>query len=405
MWRPSGILPMRIVTVGAHASQFYVHSRGFSVSDEVPFVDLKAQYRSLSSDIMPAVESVFQSAAFVMGPDLTAFEEEFSTFIGAKHCVGVESGTAALKLAMQAIGIKAGDEVIIPANTYIACAFAVSQIGAVPVFVDMDENYLIDISSIEGVITSRTKAIMAVHLYGQAVDLVPLMLIASKRGLKIVEDASQAHGAFYRGKRVGSYGDVTAFSFYPGKNLGAYGDGGAVVTNDDSVADQVRLIRDFGQRKKYEHLLIGDNCRLDTVQAAILRVKLRHLDSWNARRHAAAVRYGERLAEIGLKPPSLGAQNEHVHHLYVVEVPERDAASAFLAQRGIQTGIHYPIPIHLQKAYAHLGIGSGKFPKTEKAAKNILSLPMFPEITHAQVDRVVDSLKEYLATANAAASF
>jgi len=331
-----------------------------------------------------------------MGPDLDAFEMEFANFVGTQYCIGVESGTAALKVALQAIGVGPGDEVIIPANTYIACAFAVSQVGAIPIMVDVDDAYLMDADSIEAAITSKTKAIMPVHLYGQAVDIDRILALAKTNGIKVIEDVSQAHGAMHRGKRAGSFGDVAAFSFYPSKNLGAYGDGGAIVTNDPEIADRVRLLRDFGQRKKYEHWIIGDNCRLDTVQAAVLRVKLRHLDAWNAQRQRAARLYDERIREIGLQPPISTNRDGHVYHLYVVALPERDRAIASLAEKNIETGVHYPIPIHLQPAYEHLGIERGRFPKTEAAASVILSLPMFPEITEQQIDRVTNVLQAHV---------
>jgi len=366
------------------------------VADLLPLVDLNAQYRSIAHEILPAVTNVFESAAFIMGPDLDAFEMEFANFVGTQYCVGVESGTAALKVALQAIGVGPGDEVIIPANTYIACAFAVSQVGAIPIMVDIDDAYHMDVDSIEAAITSKTKAIMPVHLYGQAVDIDRILALAKTNGIKVIEDVSQAHGAMHRGKRAGSFGDVAAFSFYPSKNLGAYGDGGAIVTNDPEIADRVRLLRDFGQRKKYEHWIIGDNCRLDTVQAAVLRVKLRHLDAWNVQRQRAARLYDERIREIGLQPPIGTNRDGHVYHLYVVALPERDRVIASLAEKNIETGVHYPIPIHLQPAYEHLGIERGRFPKTEAAASVILSLPMFPEITEQQIDRVTNALQAHV---------
>ncbi|PZR59036.1 MAG: erythromycin biosynthesis sensory transduction protein eryC1 [Candidatus Meridianibacter frigidus] len=365
----------------------------------VPFVDLRAQYAVLREEIAPAVEAVFKQAAFILGPDVAAFESEFADFIGVSHGVGVDSGTAALKVALEALGIGAGDEVIIPANTYIACAFAVSQVGATPVLVDMRDDYLIDADLIEEAITPRTKALMPVHLYGQAVDMQVILEIARRRHLKVIEDASQAHGARYRGRPCGSYGDVGCFSLYPGKNLGAYGDAGIVVTNDAAIADRLKLLRDFGQRKKYEHLIIGDNCRLDTVQAAILRVKLRHLGRWNSQRLSAAKMYDARLEGIGLTPPPRRNDEGHVYHLYVVQVPERDRAIERFAAAGVQTGIHYPIPIHRQPAYSGLNLPAGSYPRTEQAAEKILSLPMFPEITEAQIDRVVHALQEHLSEA------
>ncbi len=362
----------------------------------IPFVDLKAQHERLEHEIRAALDHVIEQAAFVMGPDVAAFEEEFSAYCGSRFCVGVESGTAALRLALQAIGVGSGDEVILPANTYIASALAVSHVGAIPVLVDMDASYLIDAPNVERAITSRTKAIMPVHLYGQAVPMQPIRQIANAHGLRLIEDACQAHGAISEGKRVGAIGDVGCFSFYPGKNLGAWGDAGAIVTNDASLADAVRLARDFGQRRKYEHLTKGDNCRLDTLQAAVLRVKLRHLEVWNASRRAVADHYNRALRDIGIHPPTRLEEAGHVYHLYVVELPERDRARTLLHQRGIETGIHYPVPIHLQPAYSDLDQGEGTFPRTERAAKRLLSLPMFPELTVAQIERVIAGVEEHL---------
>lgn len=372
--------------------------------DIIPFVDLKTQYRHIEPDVREALVSVMENTAFIMGPDVAAFEKAFAAFIGAPHCIGVESGTAALKVAMEALGIGPGDEVVIPANTYIACAFAVSQLGATPTFVDMRDDYLIDVAAIERAITPRTKAIMPVHLYGQAAEIERIVELARAHRLKVVEDVSQAHGAAVGGRRLGTFGDVAAFSFYPGKNLGAYGDGGGIVTADDDLADRIRLLRDFGQRKKYEHLVIGDNCRLDTMQAAVLRVKLPHLQRWNAQRLAAAKRYDALLSQAGFTPPQRHADEGHVYHLYVVQVGDRAAVMAALAERGIQTGIHYPTPIHLQPAYRHLGIPEGSYPKTERAAKTILSLPMFPEISGEQIERVVTALSECARPAEAVAA-
>ncbi len=333
-----------------------------------------------------------EEATFVLGPDVAAFEKNFASYLGVGHCVGVESGTAALQLAMEALRIGAGDEVIIPANTYIASALAVSAVGAQPVLVDIDQNYLIDANLLEDALTPRTKAIMPVHLYGQAVPMDAIVEFARRHGLYVIEDASQAHGARWSGRRVGSFGDAGTFSFYPGKNLGAYGDAGAVVTSDPEIADRLSLLRDFGQRKKYEHLVKAGNCRLDSIQAAVLDVKLRHLDSWNdARRRHAAV-YDARLAEIGITPPPRLHEQSHVYHLYVIEVEHRQRVAAELRERGIATGIHYPIPIHLQPAYADLGFGRGSFPRTERSAERVLSLPMFPELTEEQIEFVADAL-------------
>lgn len=358
----------------------------------VPFVDLRAQYERIKDEVVPRVCGVFERTQFVLGPEVTEFEERFAAFTQTTHCVGVESGTGALKLALQALGIGAGDEVIVPANTYIATALAVSAAGARPVLVDMNADYLIDADAIEAAITPRTKAIMPVHLYGQTVAMGDILAIASKHGLRVVEDAAQAHGARWNGKPAGSFGDVACFSFYPGKNLGAYGDGGAVVTRDAEIADRVRLLRDFGQRRKYEHLIKGDNCRLDSVQAAVLNVKLKYIDGWNEQRRSAAAYYDSLLADAGITPPPKRSDESHVYHLYVVQVADRDRVRETLASQGVECGIHYPVPIHLQPAYADLGHAVGSFPNTESAAGRILSLPMFPEITKEQIERVVGAL-------------
>lgn len=358
----------------------------------VPFVDLKAQFRALRAEVIPRITDVMEDGAFVLGPEVTRFEENFASYIGSAHCIGVESGTAALELVLQALGIAAGDEVIIPANTYIACALAVSAVGARPVLVEADATYLIDPELLEAAVTARTKAVMPVHLYGQAVPMDPIMAFARRHGLRVIEDASQAHGARYNGRRAGSFGDVATFSFYPAKNLGAYGDGGAIVTSDAGLDEKLRLLRDFGQRKKYQHLIKGGNCRLDSIQAAVLDVKLRHLDSWNSARLEHARAYDAKLPEIGIAPPRRLGDEGHVYHLYVIEIENRDQVAAALRERGIATGIHYPIPIHLQPAYADLGLGHGAFPRTERSAQRLLSLPMFPELTDEQIALVVDGL-------------
>src|SRR5580700_5992047 len=332
----------------------------------VPFVDLKAQFRALRAEILPRINQVMEDATFVLGPDVAAFEENFAAY--------------------------AGVDVIVPANTYIASALAVSAVGARPVLVDADSNYLIDPALLDAALTPRTKAIMPVHLYGQVVPMEPIMEFARRHELFVIEDACQAHGARWNGRGAGSFGDVAAFSFYPGKNLGAYGDGGAIVTSDAALAQRLRLMRDFGQRKKYEHLIKGGNCRLDSIQAAVLDVKLRRLDAWNEarRRHAAA--YDARLAKIGIKPPVRLAEESHGYHLYAIEVEHRERVATVLRERGIATGIHYPIPIHLQPAYAELGLSRGAFPRTERSAERVLSLPMFPELTGEQIELVADAL-------------
>jgi dTDP-4-amino-4,6-dideoxygalactose transaminase len=360
----------------------------------VPFVDLKSQYASIKPEVSAAIEDVLERTSFIMGPQVAQFEEAYASYAGSRHCIGVESGTAALKIALEALGIRHGDEVIVPANTYIASAIAVSAAGATPVLVDMEDAYLIDADAIEAAITPRTKAIMPVHLYGQMVPMGPVLGIARAHGLRVIEDSSQSHGAYWNGKRSGSIGDVGCFSFYPGKNLGCYGDGGAVVTNNEEVADRIKLLRDFGQKKKYEHLIKGDNCRLDSIQAAVLNVKLRYIDGWNERRRNAADLYDQLLGQNGFPVPKRYTREGHVHHLYVTRVLDRSRVQQQLAGRGVHTGIHYPIPIHLQPAYADLGLQRGAYPRTEAVADQILSLPMFPEITEEQIRYVVTALAE-----------
>jgi dTDP-4-amino-4,6-dideoxygalactose transaminase len=367
-------------------------ARTVTMQTLVPFVDLKAQFRAIREEVLPRVTAVMEEASFVLGPDVARFEENFATYVGSRYCVGVESGTAALQLVLQAMEIGPGDDVIIPANTYIACAIAISAAGAHPVPVDIDASYHIDPQLLEAALTPQTKAIMPVHLYGQAVPMDEILAFARRHGLLVIEDACQAHGARWNGRRAGSLGHVGCFSFYPGKNLGAYGDGGAIVTDDAELFDRLKLLRDFGQRKKYEHLIKAGNCRLDSIQAAILDVKLTHLDDWNEARRRHAGVYDAKLAQIGIVPPRRSHDEGHVYHLYVIEVENRQQVMQALKERGIATGIHYPIPIHRQPAYADLNLGPGSFERTERSAERILSLPMYPELTAEQIDLVVDAL-------------
>jgi dTDP-4-amino-4,6-dideoxygalactose transaminase len=365
----------------------------------VPFVDLKAQFRTIRTEVVPRITRVLEDATFILGPDVAAFEQNFATYVGARYCIGVESGTAALKLALQALGIGPGDEVIIPANTFVASALAVSGVGAHPVLVEVDDAYLIDSALLQAALTPRTKAIMPVHLYGQAVPMDAIESFARQHGLRVVEDASQAHGARWRGRRVGSFGDAGCFSFYPSKNLGAYGDAGAILTSDPKLADRLRLLRDLGQPKKYEHVVKGDNCRLDALQAAILDAKLPHLDAWNDARRRHANAYDAKLSKIGIVPPKRLHDEGHVYHVYVIEVENRERVQAVLSERGIATAVHYPTPIHLQSAYADLGLARGAFERTERSAGRVLSLPMFAELTEEQIDLVVDALASSRALA------
>ena len=359
----------------------------------VPFVDLQAQYRSIKSEVDQAVARVIESAAFILGREVEAFEAAFAEYVGARFCVGVSNGTAAVQLAVMACGLEEGDEVIVPANTFFASAEGVSTAGATPVFVDADPlSYTIDVRQLEAAITPRTRAIMAVHLYGQAADLDPLLEIAARHNLFVIEDAAQAHGSEYKGRRVGAMGRAGCFSFYPGKNLGAYGEAGAVLTNDAEVARRVRLLRDHGSERKYHHEIIGYNFRMEGIQGAVLGVKLRHLDRWNSLRREHAARYAEVLKDAPLVLPREMEYARHIYHLYVVQTDERDALQNHLTADGVQTGIHYPIPVHLQPAYASHGHRAGDFPEAERQAQRILSLPMFPELTDEQLTRVAESV-------------
>jgi dTDP-4-amino-4,6-dideoxygalactose transaminase len=357
----------------------------------VPFVDLKAQYQSIKDEIDAAIARVIENTSFILGPEAEAFEQSFAEYVGARFCLGLNSGTAALHLALLAAEIGAGDEVIVPANSFFATAEAVSVTGATPIFVDADPvSYAIDATKIEEAITERTRAIIPVHLYGQSADLDPILEIARRRRLLVIEDAAQAHGAEYKGRRVGALGDIGCFSFYPGKNLGAYGEGGAVVTNDEHLAHRVRLLRDHGSAQKYRHEIVGYNFRLEGIQAAVLNVKLRHLDRWNELRRAHAARYTELLQNTTLVLPTEMPYGRHVYHLYVVQTEERDDLQRVLSEAGIQSGIHYPIPIHLQPAYASLAHQAGDFPESERQAERVLSLPMFAELTNEQIQTVTD---------------
>ena len=357
----------------------------------VPFVDLPRQYASIEHELQQALRLVFARGDFVLGSALEQFETAFASYCGSKHAVGVANGGDAIELALRAFGIGPGDEVITAANTFIATVLAIMATGARPILADIDpETYTIDPEALSAAISPRTRAIIPVHLYGQPADLTAVQTIAARHQLIVIEDAAQAHGARFNGARVGSFGQAGTFSFYPSKNLGAYGDGGMIVTNDDRVAERLRLLRNYGQERKYVHTIAGRNSRLDSLQAATLNVKLPHLDEWNSarRRHAAA--YGERLT--GVHVPVSRDACEHVYHLYVIEVDRRDAVRQTLKSRGIHTGIHYPVPTHLQKACASLGYRRGQFPLTEAAAGRILSLPMYPELTDAQIDYVAAAI-------------
>ena len=362
---------------------------------EIPLVDLRAQYRTIAAEVDQAMRRVVERGDFILGHDLEAFEAEFAAYCETGHAVGVDSGLSALELGIRALGIGPGDEVLTPANSFIASSSAISVTGATPVWVDADpETYNIDPAAIRAAITPRTRAIMVVHLYGQPVDMDAVATVAREHGLRVIEDACQAHGARWRGRRAGSFGDVAAFSFYPGKNLGAYGDGGMVTTADAELAERVRMLRNYGQRRKYEHVTTGWNRRLDTLQAAVLRVKLRHLDEWNEARRRHAERYDALLGDGDLVLPTTISGAEHVFHLYVVQAPQPQRLLALLKERGISAGLHYPVPIHLQEAYRDRGMGPGSFPVTEALAGRVLSLPMYPELTAEQIERVAEALRD-----------
>lgn len=366
---------------------------------KIPFVDLEAQYHSIAEEVDSAIADVLSNADFILGEAVNAFEDDFAQYCGVRFAVGVDCGTSAIELALRACDIGPGDEVITAANTFIATAFAVSYTGATPVLVDVDpRTYTIDVSLLKRAITDQTRAIIPVHLYGQPADMDPIMEIAGKYGLVVIEDACQAHGARYKGHRAGSIGDAAAFSFYPSKNLGAYGDGGMVVTDDAAIAQRVRMLRNYGRTDKYRHDSMGYNRRLDTLQAAILKVKLRHLDEWIAARQAHAQQYSRLLAQNGVVTPVVAINRDHTYHLYVIRCPDRDGLRAHLHEQGIATGIHYPVPIHLQKAYESLGYRVGAFPTTEQYATEILSLPMYPELRPEQISHVTEQITSFLAS-------
>jgi dTDP-4-amino-4,6-dideoxygalactose transaminase len=364
----------------------------------IPFVDLKAQYLSIKDEVDPAIQGTLDSCQFTLGSEVAKFEEEFAAFSGARFGVGVNSGTSALHLALLAAGIGPGDEVITIPFTFVATVAAIRYTGATPVFVDIDpRTFNMDPAGLEAAITPRTRAIMPVHLYGQPADMDEILAVARKHGLVVIEDAAQAHAAEYKGRRAGSLGDFGCFSFYPGKNLGAYGEGGMVVTNDHEYNRTLRMLRDWGAEKKYQHVLKGYNYRLEGMQGAVLRVKLRHLEKWTEARRAAAARYNELLADSGIALPEALPHNRHVYHVYAVRSPQRAAWQEALLKAGVQTGIHYPIPIHLMPAHADLGYREGQFPHAEAAAREVLSLPMFPELTASQSEAVAAALRAIVA--------
>lgn len=360
---------------------------------KVPFLDLKAQYHSIKPEIDVAVAKILETSQFVLGEEVAGFEREFAAYSGAAQGIAVNSGTSALHLALLAAGVGPGDEVITVPNTFVATVAAIKYTGARPVFVDIDPlRYTMDPARVEGAITPRTKALIPVHLYGQPADMDPILEIARRRKLVVVGDAAQAHGAKDRGRPIGSLGDLVCYSFYPGKNLGAYGEGGMVVTSNDEYAKTIRMLRDWGQDRKYHHLLAGYNYRMEGMQGAILRVKLRYLEQWTEARRAHAARYRQLLEGAGLGLPVEAASVRHVYHVYAVRTDRREALMATLGAQGIQSGIHYPVPVHLQPAYADAAYARGSFPLAEKAADEVLSLPMFPEMTEQHIQLVSQAL-------------
>ncbi len=363
----------------------------------IPFLDLTAAYLELKGELDAACRRVLSSGRYILGPEVEAFEREFAAYCGAQHCVGVSSGLDALELILRGYGIGAGDEVIVPANTFIASWLAVSRTGALPIPVEPDERtYSIRADRIEAAVTARTRAVMPVHLYGQPAEMDPICELARRRGLKVIEDAAQAHGARYRGRRAGGLGDAAGFSFYPGKNLGAFGDGGAVVTDDADLAARLRRLRNYGSTVKYRHEVLGFNLRLDELQAAMLRVKLAHLDDWNRRRQKIAARYWQALSRLpDIVLPQVPADVEAVWHLFVVRHPRRDLFQQQLAQAGVETLIHYPIPPHRSGAYADRGYGEGAFPVAENIAATVLSLPMGPHLTPDMQGKVIEAVEGF----------
>ena len=373
---------------------------------KIPFLDLVAQYEGIKEEIKKEIEEVLQSGSFILGEKVERFEEEFARYIGVRFCVGLNSGTSALFLGLKALEIGRGDEVILPSNTFIATYEAILSAGAKPVLVEPDRRtYTLDLHAVERAITRKTKAIIPVHLYGQVAPMKPLLEMARGNHLFLIEDAAQAHGSLFylerengnvKGVKAGSLGEIGAFSFYPGKNLGAYGEGGCIVTNHEEVALRVRMLRNHGQREKYFHDLLGGNYRMDSFQGAVLGVKLKYLDSWNEMRRKWASLYNESLSSLDIIPPYEAEYGRHIYHLYVIRVKDRDRLRKFLLEKGIETGIHYPIPIHLQKAYRERRKQNGSFPITETLSREILSLPIYPELTEEKVLSVVNGIQEFL---------
>ncbi len=361
----------------------------------IPFLDLNAQYLSIKDEIQQAVNRVLDSGQFILGEEVASFESEFARYVGARHGIAVNSGTSALHLALLAAGVGPGDEVITVPFTFVATVAAIGYTGARAVFVDIDpRSYTLDVTRLDAAVTPRTKAILPVHLYGQPADMDPILQIARRHRLIVIEDAAQAHGAEYKGRRVGSFGAFGCFSFYPGKNLGAYGEGGLVVTSNPESADIIRSLRDWGQTRRYHHVRRGYNYRMDGLQGAILRVKLRQLERWTDARRDRAALYDRLLRESPIETPQAMPYGRHVYHVYAVRSRERDDLQRTLQAHGVQTGIHYPIPVHLQPGYRDLGYLAGDFPHTEQAARAVLSLPIYPELSNVQVEMVAAAVRQ-----------
>ena len=359
----------------------------------IPLVDLVAQYHAIKSEIDSAIQSVLESGKFILGPQEQIFETEVASYLGVKHAIGVASGTDALIIALRALGIGPGDEVIIPAYTFFATAGCVLSVGATPVFVDIDpRTYLIDTNLIEQVVTERTKAIIPVHLYGQPADMNEILALAQRHHIKVIEDNAQAFGAEYRGEKTGAIGDIGCLSFFPSKNLGGYGDGGMITTNDDRIADLARMLRVHGWKKKYYPEVLGYNSRLDEIQAAILRVKLRHIDDWNNKRRDIAHYYNEALGRVGIITPNKAADRKHVYHLYVIRLENRAEVRTSLMERGVSSEIYYPQPLHLANPCVSLGWNEGSLPESERASQETLAIPLYPELAHSQVEYIINKL-------------
>ena len=367
-------------------------------AEAVPYLDLPAQMRAIRPEIDAVIRRTLDQCSFCLGPEVVQFEKDFARFIGAKHCIGFNSGTSALHVALLLLDIGPGDEVITTPYTFVATSWAISYTGAKPVYVDIEnDSFNLDPKNVESAITSRTKAILPVHLYGRPCDLGALLEISRRHRLPLVEDAAQAHGAKYRGKIVGTFGAMSCFSFYPGKNLGAYGEAGALLTQEDTLAARARSLRDHGSTQRYYHDEIGFNYRMEGIQGGVLGVKLKYLDAWTRQRRRVAQLYNELLESTPLQLPQEGADIESAWHLYVVRHPQRDELKKYLEQNGIGCGLHYPLPLHLQKAYQHLGYKRGAFPVAEKAAQECLSLPIYPELSDEQLERVTSVIKQFFA--------